>query len=100
MASSKAQGNLELGSVVLIKEDNIPKTRWPLGRVIELHPGADKIVRSVTLKTEKGVIKRSIQCLRNLEIAPEYKSLPGQGNIKQVATSRYGRTLKPVAKYT
>ncbi len=100
VVSSKAQGNLELGSVVLIKADNIPKTRWPLGRVIELHPGADKVVRSVTLKTAKGVIKRSIQCLRNLEITPEVKSLLDQTDGKQVATSRYGRTLKPVVKYT
>ena len=56
MPNSKVQGNLKLGSVVLIKEDNTPKIKWPLGRVIELHPGRDELVRSVTLK-------RSIQCL-------------------------------------
>ena len=66
--NSKVQGNLKLGSVVLIKEDNTPKIKWPLGRVIELHPGRDELVRSVTLKTAKGTVKRSIQCLRDLEL--------------------------------
>ena len=48
--------------------DNTPKIKWPLGRVIELHPGRDELVRSVTLKTAKGIVKRSIQCLRDLEL--------------------------------
>ena len=56
--NSKVQGNLKVGSVVLIKEDNTPKIKWPLGRVIELHPGRGELVRSVTLKTAKGVVKR------------------------------------------
>ncbi len=100
--NSKVQGKLKLGSVVLIKEDNIPKIRWPLGRVIELHPGKDDIVRSVSVKTAKGVIKRSIQCLRDLEIAPENVPLLDQEKqiVESVAKSRYGRTLKPVVKYT
>ena len=59
---------LKVGSVVLIKEDNTPKIKWPLGRVIELHPGRDELVHSVTLKTAKGIVKRSIQCLRDLEL--------------------------------
>ena len=66
--NSKVQCNLKLGSVILMKEDNTPKIKWPLGRVIELHPGRDELVRSVTLKTAKGVVKRSIQCLRDLEL--------------------------------
>ena len=36
--------------------------------MIELHPGRDDLVRSVTLKTAKGVVKRSIQCLRDMEL--------------------------------
>ena len=65
---SKAQGDLSLGSLVLIREDHVPKISWPLGRVVELHRGRDGIVRSVTLRTAKGVLKRSVQCLRDLEL--------------------------------
>lgn len=43
--------NIAVGDVVLIKEDQIPPARWLLGRVTETHPGADDLVRVVTLKT-------------------------------------------------
>ncbi|GFX80291.1 integrase catalytic domain-containing protein [Trichonephila clavipes] len=29
----------EVGEIVIIKEDNIPPATWPLGKVIETHPG-------------------------------------------------------------
>ena len=83
------------------------KISWPLGRVIELHPGRDGIVRSVTLRTAKGVLKRSVQCLRDLELAEstqsETKGSDSQGDIplkqppekEQVVKTRYGRIVKP-----
>ena len=33
----KEKGNLLLGSVVLIKEDNLPRLQWPLARIIDLY---------------------------------------------------------------
>ncbi|XP_052567192.1 uncharacterized protein LOC128093655 [Culex pipiens pallens] len=39
------------GRVVLIKDDNLPPTQWPLGRITHVHPGKDGVVRVVTLKT-------------------------------------------------
>ena len=65
---SKSQGNLQVGSVVLVHEDNISRLKWPLGVIIKLYPGRDGIVRSVLVKTAKGEISRSIQRLHNLEI--------------------------------
>uniref|UniRef100_A0A182NQA2 DUF5641 domain-containing protein n=1 Tax=Anopheles dirus TaxID=7168 RepID=A0A182NQA2_9DIPT len=44
-----------LNSRLIIKEDNIPSTRWPLARIVESHPGKDGVVRVVTLRTAKGV---------------------------------------------
>ena len=49
-----------VGSLVLIKEDNVPPLLWPLGRIIELHPGSDGRVRVVTLRTTKGILTRPI----------------------------------------
>ena len=45
---------------MLLKEDNIAHTKWPIGKVIELYPGKDQIVRVVTVKTARGVFKRPI----------------------------------------
>ncbi|CAH1378405.1 unnamed protein product, partial [Tenebrio molitor] len=50
----------QLGTLVLIKEDNAPPLQWPMGRIMELHPGADGLVRVVTVKTMRGVLKRPL----------------------------------------
>lgn len=52
--------NLEKNSLVLIIEDNLPPTRWALGRVLEVHPGQDGLVRVVTLKSQGTTFKRPI----------------------------------------
>ena len=54
------QKNINIGDIVLIHDDNLPPGKWALGRVIELHPGTDKNVRVVTLKTKSGYMKRPI----------------------------------------
>ncbi|XP_055622150.1 uncharacterized protein LOC129765752 [Toxorhynchites rutilus septentrionalis] len=51
--------SLEVGSVVILKDDSLPPTRWPLARILEVHPGPDGIVRVVTIQTSGGVLKRS-----------------------------------------
>lgn len=56
------------GSLVLIREDNIPRMSWPIARVLEVYPGKDNIVRSVKVKTSRGVILRPIQKLHDLEV--------------------------------
>lgn len=60
--------NLKEGSLVLIKEDNIPRMSWPCGIVLQVFPGKDGLVRSVKLKTAKGIVQRPIQRLHDLEI--------------------------------
>ena len=52
-------GNIQPGDLVLIHEDNLPPQSWPMGRVLQLHPGPDGIVRVVTLKVQGGTTKRA-----------------------------------------
>ena len=47
-----------INDLILIKEDNIKRGQWPLGRIVELHPGEDGVVRVVTVRTSKGTYKR------------------------------------------
>ena len=65
---------LKDGSVVLIQEDNVPRLSWPLGVIVKTYPGKDGIVRSVDVKTCKGVINRPIQRLHDLEISSASES--------------------------
>jgi hypothetical protein len=61
------RGFLKVGSIVVIREDNIPRLRWLLGRVVEVYPGKDGKIRSVKLHTPKADLVRSIQRLHKLE---------------------------------
>jgi hypothetical protein len=47
--------------LVVLVEDNLPPLQWRLGRVVEVHPGTDNIVRVVSIKTISGVVKRAIK---------------------------------------
>ncbi|GFR19592.1 integrase catalytic domain-containing protein [Trichonephila clavata] len=49
-------------------EEKVPRQLWRLGRIIEIHKGRDGKVRSATIKTSTGIIKRPVQLLYNLEI--------------------------------
>ena len=50
--------NIEIGDIVMLKEDGLVPTRWPMGRVTEAHPGKDGLVRVATIKTATGLYKR------------------------------------------
>lgn len=52
--------NFLLGQLVIVVDEQQPTIRWPLARIVAVHPGADNITRVVSLRTVKGVIKRPI----------------------------------------
>lgn len=54
------QGDLKEGTLVLIKEDNLPPLKWRLGRVTKsLYPGSDKITRVADIRTATGIVRRA-----------------------------------------
>ncbi|XP_065091295.1 uncharacterized protein LOC135712267 [Ochlerotatus camptorhynchus] len=57
---TRHRNNLDVGAMVLLKEDNIPPLKWKLGRVTEIHPGPDGNVRVVTVNTKHGYFRRAI----------------------------------------
>lgn len=44
---------IKLNDLVVIIEDNMPPSKWLMGRVLELHSGEDGYVRMVTLQTKQ-----------------------------------------------
>jgi len=51
---------IQIGKLALIRDDNLPPLKWRTGRICELHPGSDGLVRVVSLKTTGGIIRRSL----------------------------------------
>ncbi len=54
------QRNFEVGDLVCLHEDNLASTKWPLARVVSVHPGTDGLVRVVTVKTSHGTYTRPV----------------------------------------
>ena len=46
--------NFQVGDVVLLKENQSPRNRWPMAKVMETHPDDQGQVRSVTVLTSNG----------------------------------------------
>ena len=57
---------IKVGDIVLI-HNTTPRLNWSLGKVLELYPGDDGIVRVVRLKTATGETNRDISLLYPLE---------------------------------
>ncbi|XP_051162145.1 uncharacterized protein LOC127282105 [Leptopilina boulardi] len=57
------------GTLVILKEDNLPPTRWRLGRITELHPGSDNVTRVVSIRLANTIVKRPVSkvCILPIE---------------------------------
>lgn len=60
--------NVRTGRLVLLKDENLPPAQWRMGRILEVFPGKDGLVRNVLVKTEKSILKRPVQKLCILPI--------------------------------
>ena len=52
--------NTEVGDIPVLREDNVVPQKWPIARVVEVHPGRDGLVRAVTVKTSTRVYRQPI----------------------------------------
>ncbi|XP_015122055.1 nuclear pore complex protein Nup54 [Diachasma alloeum] len=59
---------INIGSLVLITDEREPPAKWPLARVIEIHPGQDNLTRVVTLRKGHQKMQRAIHRLVPLPI--------------------------------
>ena len=61
------QENVKVGDVVLLYEENTPRFLWPLGLIIEVKVGRDKLIRTVKVKTKSTVLIRPVSKVVKLE---------------------------------
>ncbi|XP_066600003.1 uncharacterized protein [Prorops nasuta] len=69
--------NFNIGQLVILKDDRYPTCRWPIGRITQLHPGTDGLIRVVSVKIATGTFKRPIVRLSPLPILQDNESTPG-----------------------
>ncbi|UYV65843.1 hypothetical protein LAZ67_3005615 [Cordylochernes scorpioides] len=66
---------LKVGDVVLIGQENLKIMFWPKGRIVNLIPGKDGIVRVAHVKTSTGTLIRALQRLHPLEISSNVETI-------------------------
>lgn len=71
--------NLEKDDVVLVKDERMPSSVWPLGRITETHSGKDGLVRVVDVKIGKKSFRRPVTKICLLPVRDdETLNLPGR----------------------
>ncbi|XP_058449025.1 uncharacterized protein LOC131428985 [Malaya genurostris] len=86
---TQATDNLVVGSIVVLKDERNPPQRWPLGRVLSVHPGPDELVRVATVKCGLGIVERALSklCLLPVEIDPSTVIQSGSLSSNSTATT-------------
>jgi len=56
--------NIKVGSIALLKEDNVPPLRWQFGCIQKIIPGGDGVIRVAMVRTgsdqERAVAKLAV----------------------------------------
>ena len=55
--------NLKRDSIVLLVDERLPRAKWLLGRVVDVYPDKNNLIRTVLIKTKSGLAKRPVNKL-------------------------------------
>ncbi|KRZ92121.1 hypothetical protein T08_15317 [Trichinella sp. T8] len=69
-----------VGDIVLVAEQNLPRSQWALGRITELQDGIDGVARSARVKISNGLITRSVRSL--ILVEPAQSSMLGSTIVR------------------
>ncbi len=58
---------LKVNDLVWVVDESVKRSHYKIGRIIETYPGNDGVVRSATVKTQDGTLKRT-----QVKLAPVY----------------------------
>lgn len=52
--------DIQVNDLVVIRNEKLPPNEWRLGRVVKVHCGPDQRVRVADIKTQAGILTRSV----------------------------------------
>ena len=68
---NQPQRNVQVNDLVLIADDNLPRNTWPMGRIVDVFPGNDGLVRTVDVRAKNSVYRRPVAKICLLEAADD-----------------------------
>ena len=66
---------VEVGDVLLVVKKDTPRGKWPLGRVSEVFPGPDGVVRVVDVVIQGKTYRRAVHNLIPLEVTDDEQAV-------------------------
>lgn len=60
--------NVQVGDVVIVKDDNIPRNEWKLARVVETRADGDGFVRKVKIQIEQSNLGKKGERITQLSL--------------------------------
>ncbi|KAH0944378.1 hypothetical protein HN011_007012 [Eciton burchellii] len=75
---SKSPLHIKIKDLVIVRNRQLPPSRWELARVVQVHPGLDGHVRVVTLRTVCSHYKRPITQICKLPVSSEKDALKSE----------------------
>ena len=95
--SHKKGGTVVVGDIVLIRDEPlVSRLQWPLAKVVRVHPGSDGKVRSVDVKTAKGIVCRPIQRLHRLEVCYSPEIIASDSNKPEEMVDDETHQIDPI----
>ena len=72
---------LEVNDLVWIVDENVKRSHFKMGRVLEVYHGSDGRVRSALVKTENGKLKRPVVKLAPMFYESVFREKNKAGNV-------------------
>ncbi|OXA55241.1 Pro-Pol polyprotein [Folsomia candida] len=78
---------IQIGDVIIEVNPNFPRNSWPKGRVVELFPGKDQVVRVVSVKLSNGhIFRRPVAKLCILDVQSSHQDNDKNKDKQSAAT--------------
>ena len=86
---TKKRRNLQVGDILLLKDDDVGRNKWPMGIVVGTFPGDDGLVRSVEVRVASGsIFKRPVNKLVLLVESSNSVSSPVTSTVGDESSSK------------
>ena len=87
-----------MGDVVCVKEDNMKRNMWKLGKVEELIVGKDSVVRGAVVRISRSgkpsvLLRRPLQLLYPLEVQSQMKNTLFDADVKFVGDTEVDKFI-------
>ena len=57
---TKTKKNIKDGDIVILVDENLPRSQWHLGKIEQVYPGSDGLVRKVKVRSGQSLLDRPV----------------------------------------